>query len=853
MVKHGLQASASFLTLLRGTRKSQRCKRIAPAPSATTMRHQVLIHVHRALALLPNVDAVTRELEKLEAMLVDGAAGRVHTYRRASSLEVLRHTPVPLAAGAQDRVEFSDSKAEEHEEMSALDGSGEEEEDTGVQEWLLDTLALHPHKPSEDTSKWGGASLAQLMSYASTSGTLEKLRKLIKDGTPVDLVGYDQRTALHVAASAGLMPAVKLLVEELGASSSPVDRFGSTPLDDAIRAGHGEVAAYLKRVSQQRASVVEATPSPPPNRLNTSWWGSSLMVGRSAELCHAAATGDVGTLRMLVEKQGHDVNQGDYARRTPLHIAATEGRLDMVKLLVEELGAELSLKDHHGRTPLDDTITNKHTVLQAYLEEKGAKPGLAVESLSQANAVGASFWMAPEALSSCICGEYFAQIKVDDEAQAMAARELDSWGNNMLALDEASGGHSLLLIGEALLNRHDLVSHFNLDRVTIRRFLVAAEAAYAKPGCSKLYHNSIHGADVALGTHLFLTKFGQVERLSKVQLLAVLVAAMMHDFNHPGTTNPHEVRVGTSRAHMHSDSSVLERHHLHSTFCLLSYEQFNIFAPLSTEDRRSVRALMIELVLATDLARHFDFVSRLRTLCSTQGASAWQGGGPWTSTFHEVDLSLVLQVAIKFADLGHATRAVDIHRQWTQRITDEFHALGDAERELGIPISALCDRHKDTVPAKSQLGFFRYICLPFFSAVADLIDPNMLAFSRFQENFRVWQIECLEHCATVQGGRYKTRERRSTGDESSPSFRRALMNGCAERKSAVHPRPGVSFLPQNDEKSDDKSRRGKGKPSRGMSGPIVISAGRSKSSSDATPSNTQHVARLRRIRSSRYS
>ena len=126
----------------------------------------------------------------------------------------------------------------------------------------------------------------------------------------------------------------------------------------------------------------------------------------------------------------------------------------------------------------------------------------------------------------------------------MAARALDSWGSDVVALHEASGGHSLLLLGESLLNRHNLIEHFDLDRHTVRRFLAAAEMAYAATDSAKCYHTSIHGADVALSTHLFLTKFGQLERLSKVQLLAVLVAAMMHDFNHPGTTNAHEAFLG---------------------------------------------------------------------------------------------------------------------------------------------------------------------------------------------------------------------------------------------------------------------------------------------------------------------
>ena len=51
----------------------------------------------------------------------------------------------------------------------------------------------------------------------------------------------DKRTAMHLAASEGMLEVVRALVEDLGANHSPVDRWGGTPLDDALRGGHSEV------------------------------------------------------------------------------------------------------------------------------------------------------------------------------------------------------------------------------------------------------------------------------------------------------------------------------------------------------------------------------------------------------------------------------------------------------------------------------------------------------------------------------------------------------------------------------------------------------------------------------------
>jgi high affinity cAMP-specific 3',5'-cyclic phosphodiesterase 7 len=107
---------------------------------------------------------------------------------------------------------------------------------------------------------------------------------------------------------------------------------------------------------------------------------------------------------------------------------------------------------------------------------------------------------------------------------------------------------------------------------------------------------------------------------------------------------------------------------------------------------------------------------------------------PARPLMHEkVETSLVLTVAIKFADLGHAHKPFNLHKLWTDRVTEEFWRLGDKEKKSGVGISPLCDREKDVNIPKQQIGFFQFVCNPFFRAVAqarlhaldshDLSDP----------------------------------------------------------------------------------------------------------------------------------
>ena len=76
----------------------------------------------------------------------------------------------------------------------------------------------------------------------------------------VDACDYDGRTCLHLAASTGNMLVVQGL-HAAGANLSPVDGFGGTPLSDAIRNGHLEVARLLVKHEAQVEMAEEAVAS----------------------------------------------------------------------------------------------------------------------------------------------------------------------------------------------------------------------------------------------------------------------------------------------------------------------------------------------------------------------------------------------------------------------------------------------------------------------------------------------------------------------------------------------------------------------------------------------------------------
>ena len=54
------------------------------------------------------------------------------------------------------------------------------------------------------------------------------------------------------------------------------------------------------------------------------------------------------------------------------------------------------------------------------------------------------------------------------------------------------------------------------------------------------------------------------------------------------------------------------------------------------------------------------------------------------------------------ADLSNPTKPLVVYREWTERIMEEFFRQGDKERERGMEISPMCDKHTASVE-KSQV------------------------------------------------------------------------------------------------------------------------------------------------------
>ncbi|EKX53125.1 hypothetical protein GUITHDRAFT_44578, partial [Guillardia theta CCMP2712] len=76
-------------------------------------------------------------------------------------------------------------------------------------------------------------------------GDLRMMQVLVDNGVEVDIADYDGRTPLHLAAANGNTSILEYLIQQEGVVVNATDRFGYTPLDDALRHSKKTAVAIL--------------------------------------------------------------------------------------------------------------------------------------------------------------------------------------------------------------------------------------------------------------------------------------------------------------------------------------------------------------------------------------------------------------------------------------------------------------------------------------------------------------------------------------------------------------------------------------------------------------------------------
>ncbi|KAJ1557520.1 cAMP-specific 3',5'-cyclic phosphodiesterase 4C, partial [Cladochytrium tenue] len=282
------------------------------------------------------------------------------------------------------------------------------------------------------------------------------------------------------------------------------------------------------------------------------------------------------------------------------------------------------------------------------------------------------------------------------------------------------------------------------------------------------YHNSIHAADVLHCMNYLVNKPAMRCLFSDLEIFAIYVAAMIHDFEHPGVNNNFLIASSDRKALLYNDKSVLENHHCAAAFEVLSRPQCAFLSTLDRADYKSVREAIVEMVLATDLSQHFSVLSMFKK--KTLSADTFDPLGA------REDRLLLMQMLMKCADVANPTKEWPLYKEWTDRIIEEWYCQGDREKALGLPISPFMNRDGPNAanPASSQTGFINFIVAPLYDAFGAWTDLSEIR-STLEQNKARW--------AATSGGPASSASSASTSassgsDSDSPKNRPRRKSGA---------------------------------------------------------------------------
>ena len=140
------------------------------------------------------------------------------------------------------------------------------------------------------------------------------------------------------------------------------------------------------------------------------------------------------------------------------------------------------------------------------------------------------------------------------------------------------------------------------------------------------YHNYLHGCDVTHGTFWLMsqklngkclttpaTDSPVWQLIPEYACLAGLLGAAIHDIGHDGFNNAFHVATGSALAMTYNDKSCLESMHASLGLALFQEAKLDVLEHLSLDQRRKLRTLIIDMIMGTDLANHFEQLSQLVT------------------------------------------------------------------------------------------------------------------------------------------------------------------------------------------------------------------------------------------------
>ena len=270
------------------------------------------------------------------------------------------------------------------------------------------------------------------------------------------------------------------------------------------------------------------------------------------------------------------------------------------------------------------------------------------------------------------------------------------WDFDVFKYYEILGDQCLLHFGFKIFNYYSLLDKFTIPEQNFNQLLTEINKSFYD---KTVYHNSKNTIQVTYNLYYFIRTGKIMQHLSDLNLMAALIASLLHDVGHPGVTNSFLISIKHLKAIRYNDKSILENHHLAIGFKIL----LDFFESLSEAQSWYVRQQIIRMVLSTDISNHF---------VQTKFFKGRISSGKFPEDNME-DKQIIMNMLLYASDHSIPCKSTILYFRWMADMMEEIYQQGDIERKLGYDITPFFDRTTSN-PFIFQKGYIDVIVRPIY-------------------------------------------------------------------------------------------------------------------------------------------
>lgn len=268
------------------------------------------------------------------------------------------------------------------------------------------------------------------------------------------------------------------------------------------------------------------------------------------------------------------------------------------------------------------------------------------------------------------------------------------------------------------------------------------------------YHNILHAADAAHSVYIYVTesKIGSAFKLSRKAKLALLMAAVFHDYGHPGIGNFY-FQQNPSDDPMYQDLIVneeeknLESYHAQKALEITKAKGM----PFGDPSNKLIESAILGTDMGVASAKHKKHIEFIKEVMIPVFEGSNMENANVMNNFKDIPKETLkkfginsytdfvikcLECLVHAADISNPTKEFDIYIDWSQRVTTEFFDEGALETSKGLKLCFTCP--KKTGPCdfvNSQVGFINFVIRDFFEPLSQALPGLKFLYDNVESNF----------------------------------------------------------------------------------------------------------------------